>query len=112
MTKSDDVVAIGAASTAFGEFFDLGFADVARTAALDALSDAGLTLDDVDAAWLGTAFAYTYSDDGNAGPSLAEPLGLHGRPVTRVAAYCASGLDATRQAVAALRGGTCDVALV
>ena len=66
----------------------------------------------MDAAWLGTGFAYTYSDDGNAGTSLAEPLGLHGRPVTRVAAYCASGLDATRQAVAALRGGTWCVALV
>lgn len=112
MVESDDVVVIGAASTAFGEFFDLGFADLARAATFEALADAGLTLSDVDAAWLGTAFAYTYSDEGNAGTSLAEPLGLRGRPVTRVAAYCASGLDATRQAAAALRGGTCDVALV
>ncbi|OLF05088.1 hypothetical protein BLA60_37540 [Actinophytocola xinjiangensis] len=109
---TDDVVVLGAASTPFGEFFDLGFADLARDATTSALADAGLTLDDVDAAWLGTAFAYTYSDEGNAGTSLAEPLAMHNRPVSRVAAYCASGLDALRQAVAALRGRTCDVALV
>ncbi|OZM72087.1 acetyl-CoA acetyltransferase [Amycolatopsis antarctica] len=112
MTEHGDVVVIGAASTAFGEFFHLGFGDLARAATAEALADAGLGLDAVDAAWLGTAFAYTYSDEGNAGTSLAEPLGLRGRPVTRVAAYCASGIDATRQAVAALRGRTCDVALV
>lgn len=109
---TDDIVVLGAASTQFGELFERGFADLAREAALAALADAGLSLDDVDAAWLGTAFAYTYSDEGNAGTSLAEPLGLYGRPVTRVAAYCASGLEAVRQAANALRGGECDIALV
>lgn len=107
-----DVVIIGAASSNFGEFFHLGYADLARRATAGALQDAGITLDDVDAAWLGTAFAYTYSDQGNAGTSLAEAIGMRGRPVTRVAAYCASGLDAIRQATAALRARTCDVALV
>ncbi|PPA59830.1 thiolase family protein [Micromonospora chalcea] len=108
----EDVVAIGAASTKFGEFFDRGYADLVRDVVRAVTADAGITLADVDAAWLGTAFAYTYSDEGNAGTSLAEPIGMHGRPVTRVAAYCASGLDAIRQAVAALRAHTCDVALV
>ncbi|MFE2614208.1 thiolase family protein [Micromonospora chalcea] len=108
----EDIVAIGAASTKFGEFFDRGYADLVRDVVRAVTADAGITLADVDAAWLGTAFAYTYSDEGNAGTSLAEPIGMHGRPVTRVAAYCASGLDAIRQAVAALRAHTCDVALV
>lgn len=108
----DDVVIIGAAATHFGEFFGSGFGDLARDATAQALADAQLTLDDVDAAWLGTAFAYTYSDEGNAGTSLAEPLGMRGRPVTRVASYCASGVDALRQAVNALKARTCDVALV
>ncbi|MFJ1540089.1 thiolase family protein [Micromonospora chalcea] len=108
----EDVVAIGAASTKFGEFFDRGYADLVRDVVRAVTADAGITLADVDAAWLGTAFAYTYSDEGNAGTSLAEPIGMHGRPVTRVAAYCASGLDAIRQAVAALRAHACDVALV
>lgn len=109
---TEDVVIVGAASSRFGEFFDRGFEDLVREASLGALADAGMSLDDVDAAWLGTAFSYTYSDQGNAGTSLAEPLGLRHRPVTRVAAYCASGLDAIRQATAALKARTCDVALV
>lgn len=108
----DDVVVIGAAASRFGEFFDLSYADLAREATARALEDAGVGLDDVDAAWLGTAFAYTYSDEGNAGTSLAEAIGMRDRPVTRVAAYCASGVDALRQATLALRSHACDVALV
>ncbi|MGH3757500.1 thiolase C-terminal domain-containing protein [Actinophytocola sp.] len=110
--RGDDVAIIGAACTMFGELFDHSFGDLARSTALAAIADAGLTIADIDAAWLGTAFAYTYSDEGNAGTSLAEPLGMAGKPVTRVAAYCASGLDAIRNAVAALKAGTCDIALV
>lgn len=108
----DDVVIVGAASSPFGEFFDQGYEDLVRVAVRGALADADMTLNDVDAAWLGTAFSYTYSDQGNAGTSLAEPIGMRGRPVSRVAAYCASGLDAIRQATAALKAGSCDVALV
>ncbi|MGH3756657.1 thiolase C-terminal domain-containing protein [Actinophytocola sp.] len=111
-TGGGDVVIVGAASTPFGELFGDGFADLARRAATAALADAAVPLDEVDAGWLATAFAYTYSDDGNAGTSLAEPLAMYGRPVSRVASYCASGLDAIRQASAALRGRVCDVALV
>jgi acetyl-CoA C-acetyltransferase len=110
--NDDDVVIIGAASSKFGEFFDKGYEDLVREATFAALIDAGITIEDVDAAWLGTAFSYTYSDQGNAGTSLAEPLGLRHLPVSRVAAYCASGLDAVRQATAALKARTCDVALV
>jgi acetyl-CoA C-acetyltransferase len=111
-TARDDVTVIGAASSSFGEFFDRSYGDLAREASLTALADAGLSMEDVDGAWLGTAFSYTYSDQGNAGTSLAESIGLRGRPVTRVAAYCASGLDAVRQATAAIKAGTCDIALV
>lgn len=111
-TTADEVLIVGAASSRFGELFDRGYEDLVREAARGALADAGMTLEDVDAAWLGTAFSYTYSDQGNAGTSLAEPLGMRHRPVTRVAAYCASGLDAIRQASAALKAHTCDVALV
>lgn len=108
----DDVVIIGAASSQFGELFDRGYDDLAREASFAALADAGVSLADVDGAWLGTAFSYTYSDQGNAGTSLAEAIGLRERPVTRVAAYCASGLDAVRQATAAIKAGACDIALV
>ena len=111
-TRDADIVIIGAASTPFGELFSRGFGDLVVEASTAALADAQLGLGHVDAAWLGTAFAYTYSDEGNAGTSLAEPLGLYDRSVTRVAAYCASGLEAINQAVNALKAKRCDVALV
>ena len=55
------------------------------------------TKDDVDAYWLGTA------QSGMSGITLARPLQLEDKPVTRVENYCATGSEALRQA--ALRGG-------
>jgi acetyl-CoA C-acetyltransferase len=81
-------------------------------AAFQAYADAGISPDEVDAGWLGTAFAYTFSDEGNAGASLAEPLGLYPKPVSRVANYCATGMDAARHAAMAVAAGECEIALV
>ncbi len=106
------VAIVGMGKTAFGEHFARSYADLVVDAALEAVDTAGITLDDVDAAWLGTAFAYTYSEEGNAGTALAEPLALWGRPVTRVANYCATGMDAVRQAAIAVKAGESEYALV
>jgi acetyl-CoA C-acetyltransferase len=103
---------VGWGKTKFGENFAQSFGDIAAEAALVAYGSAGIGADDVEAAWLGTAFAYTYSEEGNAGTSLAEPLGLYGRPVSRVANYCASGMDAVRHAVSAVRAGDQELVLV
>ena len=54
------------------------------------------TKDDVDAYWLGTA------QSGMSGITLARPLQLDDKPVTRVENFCATGSEALRQAV--LRG--------
>lgn len=106
------VAIVGTGKVKFGENFHQSFGQMAAEAAYQALADAGLAQADVQAAWLGTAFAYTYSEEGNAGTSLAEPLGLYGRPVSRVANYCATGMDALRHAVSAVRAGDYDVVLV
>ncbi|HEV8625701.1 MAG TPA: acetyl-CoA acetyltransferase [Acidimicrobiia bacterium] len=106
------VAVVGLGQTRFGENFDQSYADMVVDATFTALGDAGLRLDDIDAAWLGTAFSYTYSEEGNAGTALAEPLALYPRPVTRVANYCATGLDAIRQAAIAVAGGAAERALV
>jgi acetyl-CoA C-acetyltransferase len=108
----NEIAIVGMGKTPFGEHFRRSYADLVVDAATDALRDASLALDDVDAAWLGTAFAYTYSEEGNAGTSLAEPLALYGRPVTRVANYCATGMDAIRQAALAVASGEVRTALV
>ncbi|EHB55592.1 Propanoyl-CoA C-acyltransferase [Mycolicibacterium rhodesiae JS60] len=109
---TDKVVVVGVGKTQFGELFAQSYADLVIDAALAAVDDARLSLDDIDAAWLGTAFAYTYSEEGNAGTSLAEPLALYGRPVTRVSNYCATGMDAVRQGAMAVAAGASTYALV
>jgi acetyl-CoA C-acetyltransferase len=111
--SNDDVVAVvGLGKTRFGEMFAESYSDLVIDATFDALDDANLSLDNIDAAWLGTAFAYTYSEEGNAGTSLAEPLALYPRPVTRVANYCATGMDAVRQAATSVLAGQTEFALV
>lgn len=106
------IAIVGMGKTAFGEHFARSYADLVVDAALDAVAGAGIGLDDVDAAWLGTAFSYTYSEEGNAGTALAEPLALWGRPVTRVANYCATGMDAVRHGAMAIRARDAEFALV
>ena len=67
------------------------------------LADAGIDKDEIQAAWLSTAF-----DSVNVGPSgvpLAVALRLPYIPVTRVENYCASGTEAFRGAVYAVASG-------
>lgn len=109
---TEQIAIVGLGKTRFGELFASSYADLVIDSTYEALSDAGLSSDDIDGAWLGTAFSYTYSEEGNAGTSLAEPLGLYGVPVTRVANYCATGMDAVRQAALAVRSGATTCALV
>jgi acetyl-CoA C-acetyltransferase len=112
MSANGRVAIVGTGKTHFGENFDRSFGEMAAEAAYAAYDDAGIGPDDVQAAWLGAAFAYTYSEEGNAGTSLAEPLGLFNRPVSRVANYCATGMDALRHATAAVEAGEHDCVLV
>jgi acetyl-CoA C-acetyltransferase len=112
MPIGGQVAIIGVGKTKFGENFDQRFSDMVVDAAFQAYADAGISPDEVDAGWLGTAFAYTFSDEGNAGASLAEPLGLYPKPVSRVANYCATGMDAARHAAMAVAAGECEIALV
>jgi acetyl-CoA C-acetyltransferase len=65
----------------------------------------GLTKDDVDAYWFGTA------QSGMSGIALARPLQLENKPVTRVENYCATGSEAMRQAAYAVASGAYDVAM-
>jgi acetyl-CoA C-acetyltransferase len=105
VSVAGEVAIVGTGMTKFGENFTQSYFDLATEAALEALADAGIEPTDVDAAWLGTCYAYAYGTEGNAGTSLAEPLRLYPIPVTRVANYCATGLDALRNAAFAVAAG-------
>ncbi len=65
----------------------------------------GVTLDEVDAFWVGT------QGSGMSGQTLARPLRLVGKPVTRVENYCATGSEAFRNAAFAVASGAYDMVM-
>jgi acetyl-CoA C-acetyltransferase len=97
------IVAMGC--TPFVEHWNKGLDDLAVDAVVDCLSGTGLTTNDIDAYWLGTA------QGGMSGITLARPLQLRNKPVTRVENYCATGSEALRQAVYAVAAGAYDIAM-
>jgi acetyl-CoA C-acetyltransferase len=101
----DRVAIVGMGCTRFGERWDAGPEDLLVEAANDAVKQAGLTVGDIDAFWLGTMAS------GNSGLSLSEPLKLDHKPVTRVENMCASGSEAFRNACYAVAAGAYDVAM-
>lgn len=106
-----DIAIIGIGVTKFGELFHMSYDDLVRDAAKQAIADAKIDIDEIDAAWLSTAFPEIGVFKGRSGMDLSEPLNLYNIPVTRVSNFCASGADAVRNAVNSLRAGECDVAM-
>ena len=84
---------------------DKSLDDLIIEASEDTFASAGVTKDDVDAYWLGTA------QSGMSGITLARPLQLEGQAVTRVENYCTSGSEALRGAAYAVASGAYDVAM-
>ena len=101
----DRIAIIGMGCTRFVEHWDQGLDDLIITAAEDAYASAGIDRDDVDAYWFGTA------QGGMSGITMARPLQLQNKPVTRVENYCATGSEALRQACYAVASGAYDVAM-
>jgi acetyl-CoA C-acetyltransferase len=101
----DRVAIVGMGCTAFGERFDTGLDDLIIDASNQAFASAGVDKDTVDAYWFGTA------QSGMSGITLARPLQLEGKPVTRVENFCATGSEALRQAAYAVASGAYDVAM-
>jgi acetyl-CoA C-acetyltransferase len=106
---ADRVAIIGMGCTRFGERWDSGPEDLMVEAFNEASADAGVTRDDIGAAWLGVFF-----DEQSTGKSalpLSMALRLPNIPVTRVENLCATGTEALRGAVYAVAAGACEIAL-
>ena len=99
------VAIVGVGCTQFGELYDKSPEDLMCDAVGEALADAGCGRDRIEAAWVGTVMS-TFGGD-----ALADALKLFGRPMTRVQNYCASGMDALRNACLAVASGMHDVVL-
>src|ERR1041384_6694792 len=105
MNIRDKVAVIGAGCSKFGENYDMSAEDMIVSAAFDAYTDAKIDPSQIQAAWVGTL------SSANAGNALADPLKLFNIPITRVENYCASGMDAFRNACMAVASGMYDIVL-
>ncbi|HJX62251.1 MAG TPA: acetyl-CoA acetyltransferase [Dehalococcoidia bacterium] len=101
----DRVAVVGVGCTKFGEIWEKDQEDLLVESVYEALDDAGLTPQDIDAGWVGLMYNFT----GFSGATMTEPLKLFGKPVTRVENFCASGMDAFRNACFAVAAGVYDV---
>ncbi len=105
------VAIIGSGVIKYGENFHQSLTDMIYEAVTLALADAGVERQRLQAAWLGCYEPMLYGFEGNSGTFVADPLNLFPIPVTRVAAYCATGIEAVRNASLAIASGEYDVAL-
>jgi len=105
----DDVVVIGVGCSKFGERHKKSYEDLAVEAFEEALQDAGIKREDIQAAWLGTYFPGF--GGGMSGSSLADALKIYGKPITRVENFCATGMEAFRNAAFSVAAGIYDIVL-
>lgn len=105
----DKVAILGMGCSKFGERWDASPEDLMVEAYNEAMSDAGIGPEQLDAAWYST-----HIDDvgtGRGGTPLSIGLRLPNIGVTRVENFCAGGSEAVRAAVYAVAAGACDIAL-
>ncbi len=103
----DKVAIIGCDMTKYGERWDKSQYDLLFEAFQSAIKDAGIKKDEVDASWVGIFYYFT----GLSGAMVEDILRLDGKPSTRVENYCASGMDAFRNACFAVASGAYDIVL-
>src|SRR3954462_3547133 len=101
----DRVAIVGMGCTPFGEHWDKGVDDLLISSSQEALRSAGVTLDQIDAFWLGTM------GSGQSGLTLSRPLKIDYKPVSRLENFCATGSEAFRNACYAVASGAFDMAM-
>ena len=101
----DQVAIIGMGCTSFGEHWESSPDDLIIDASSEALASASLSLEQVDAFWVGTA------GSGSSGLMLSRALRTGDKPVTRVENMCATGSEALRGACYAVASGAYDIAM-
>ncbi len=106
---SNKVAIVGMGCARFGERWDASPDDLMVEAFSEALEDAGLERDQIEAGWLGVF--YDEQSIGKSAIPLSTALRLPNIPVTRVENLCATGSEALRGAVYAVASGACDIAL-
>ncbi|MBN2477799.1 thiolase domain-containing protein [Candidatus Micrarchaeota archaeon] len=107
-----DVSIIGAGMTRFGENWEKGFRDMVTEAGINAINDAGISGEEINAGFVGSMASGTLIGQEHIGALLADYMGLNPTPITRVEGACASGSLALRQGFMAVASGLYDIVVV
>ena len=105
----DKIAIIGVGATKFGEHWDKDPYDLLMESTNEAYKDAGIKdpQKEIDAVWCGIQYYFT----GLSGGTAADATKLYGKPITRVENYCASGMDAFRNACFGVASGKEDIVI-
>ncbi|HMQ26086.1 MAG TPA: thiolase family protein [Acidimicrobiales bacterium] len=104
---SDDIWILGITMTKFGKRPEDDVVDLAAEAALGALADGGVTIQDMGVLAAGNLMGAA----AGIGQQLQKQIGQTGIPVYNVANACATGATALRTAIMAVKAGECDMGL-
>ena len=102
-----DVYVLGTDMIKFGKFSDRSVPQIGAEAALLALDDAGLTINDMEALYCGNLM----QSNAMVGQRVLKEIGATGIPVINVANACATGSTAFREAYYSVASGAYDVAM-
>lgn len=101
----------GVGMTTFTRHPESTLVGLATQAASEALADADMTADDVDALYVGNFLGQSLHRQGILATLIGQALGVTDAPATAVEGACASGSIALRHGVLACRAGAARVAL-
>jgi acetyl-CoA C-acetyltransferase len=107
------VAIIGIGCTQFGELWDRSFRDIFVEAGIEAIEDANLAGEKIDALYIGNMSGGRFIEQEHIGALIADYAGLASLniPSTRVEAACASGGLALRQGIIAVASGYHDIVI-
>ena len=104
---AEDVWILGIHMTKFGKHKELDTIDLAAEAALGALADGGVTMQQMGVLAAGNLM----NAAAGIGQQLQKQIGQTGVPVYNVANACATGATALKTAIMAVKAGECDMGL-
>ena len=103
----DKIAIIGMGLTKWGELYDKDIFDLLADTTYEAMDDAGVDRNQIQAIWLGTALQDNYS----TGLVLSQALQTQYIPVTRVENACGTGAEALRGAAYGLAAKQYDLVM-
>ncbi len=109
----DDVAVIGVGMTRFGKFLDKSIKDLVKEAVEEALGDAGVRKEEIEAAYVGNAVAGLITgQEMIRGHVVLSAMGIDSIPIYNVESACASSSAAFNLGWTAVAAGVHDCVLV